>query len=235
MNIFDSTIMTYVNQMSQHSKVFDRSLELISHNHLLKGGVIVTILWWLWFKKDEYQTDNRRHIIATIIVCFVGMVLARFLALTLPFRLRPIHEVGLNFVLPYGVSPGGLEGWSSFPSDHAVLFFTLSTGLLFISKKAGSFALSYTVLFIAFPRIYLGLHYPTDIIAGAIFGITIALLSNIHLIKSTRLKSIVNWSYSDPCLFYSLYFLLSYQIVDMFDSSRAIIRAGFKLFQYIFA
>jgi undecaprenyl-diphosphatase len=128
-----------------------------------------------------------------------------------------------------------LEGWSSFPSDHAVLFFALSTGLLFISRKVGTFALAYTGLFIAFPRIYLGLHYPTDIIAGAIIGVTIAILGNIYLIKSTRLKSIVRWADTEPDLFYPVFFLFTYQIADMFGSSRAIISAGFKVYQIIFA
>jgi undecaprenyl-diphosphatase len=162
------------------------------------------------------------------------MTLARALVLTLPYRLRPLHEEGLNFLLPYGMSPTTLEGLSSFPSDHAVLFFALSTGLLFISRKVGTFALSYTALFIIFPRIYLGLHYPTDIIAGAIIGMTIALLGNIYLIKSKRLQSIANWSYSKPNLFYPVFFLFTYQIADMFESSRAIISMGFRLFQNIF-
>jgi undecaprenyl-diphosphatase len=235
MNIIDSTILTYVNQLSQHSLVLDRSIELIANNHLLKGGVIVTIIWWLWFKNDEFQSDNRERIIATLVGSIAGIALARFLALTLPFRLRPIHEKGLTFILPYGVSPNTLDGWSSFPSDHAVLFFALSTGLLFVSKKLGTLALFYSALFIAFPRMYLGLHYPTDIIAGAFIGIIIALLSNIYLIKNIRLKSIAHWSYSNPSPFYALFFLFSYQIADMFDSSRAVIKVGVELIKIVFA
>lgn len=229
MNIFDNAIISYVNQLSQHWWTLDRLLDLLAQNHLLKGGVVITIVWWLWFKKDEFQSDHRAHIIATFIGCVVGMALARFLALTLPFRLRPIHEPGLNFTPPHGVSPSLLDGWSSFPSDHAVLFFALSAGLLFISRKAGTFALCYTALFIAFPRIYLGLHYPTDVIVGAMIGITISLLSNIYLIKSTHLKSIANWSYSHPGFFYPLFFLFSYQIADMFESSRALISGVVKI------
>jgi undecaprenyl-diphosphatase len=227
--------MTYVNQFSQHSMVFDTLIGALSGNKLMKGGVLVAIIWCLWFKKDERCPANREYIIATFFSCIVGMVLARVLALTLPFRLRPLHEEGLNFLLPYGVEHTALEGWSSFPSDHAVLFFALSTGLLFISRKVGTFALAYTGLFIAFPRIYLGLHYPTDIIAGAIIGATIAILGNIYLIKSTRLKSIVRWADTEPDLFYPVFFLFTYQIADMFGSSRAIISVVFRVYKIIFA
>jgi undecaprenyl-diphosphatase len=160
------------------------------------------------------------------------LALARALALTLPFRLRPFHEEGLVFLLPYGMETV-LEGWSSLPSDHAALYFSLSTGLLFISRKAGIFALWYTLIFIALPRIYLGLHYPTDIMVGAIIGMTVTVIGNIYLVKSTRLQSIINRLLSCPCVFYPSFFLITYQIADLFDGSRAIANALLRLSKYI--
>jgi undecaprenyl-diphosphatase len=124
-----------------------------------------------------------------------------------------------------------LEGWSSFPSDNAVLFFTLSTGLLFISRKIGVFALAYTMLFICFPKVYLGLHYPTDIIGGAIIGMSIAWLGNLSIIRGRISQPVLYWAQSKPSSFYPLFFLVTYQIVDMFDNSRAIINAVLIIFQ----
>ena len=150
------------------------------------------------------------------------MFIARVLALTLPFRYRPIYETQLNFLPPYGMGKTMLnfEGWSSFPSDHAVLFFALSSGLYFVAKQAGIFALTYTTSFIALPRIYLGLHYPTDILAGAVLGIGICHWGNKTLIKSNGVGLIVNWSSIKPEFFYPAFFLLTYQIADMFDQIR---------------
>ncbi len=233
MNVFDSSVTTYVNQFSQHSWILDNLICSLEHNNLLKGGVLVAVLWWAWFKSDKFHSYNREHIISTLLSCFVAMVSAKALMLTLPFRLRPLHEVGLNFILPYGMKSTTLEGWSSFPSDHAALFFTLSTGLLFISKKVGAFALAYTALFICFPRIYLGLHYPTDIIGGVIIGVIIGWLGNIYIIRSKISQLVLKLSHSKPSLFYPLFFLLTYQIVDIFQSSRAIIDTGLKFFQSI--
>jgi len=235
MNTFDAAVITYVNQFSQHSQTVDKALTFLFDNHLLKGGVLATIIWWAWFRSDEHQSHNRKHIISTLISCVVAIIVARGLALTLPFRLRPLHQEGLNFLPPYGVKLTTLGGWSSFPSDHAVLFTTLSIGLLFVSRKVGTFAVLYTALFICFPRIYLGYHYPTDIIAGAIIGMTVALLSNVRLVNSKYVQLIENRSYSKPYMFYPLFFLFTYQIADMFASGRSIIRAGVQLFQIIFA
>jgi undecaprenyl-diphosphatase len=231
MNTFDLNVLTYVNQFSQYSWTLDNLILFLSDSHLLKGGVIVTLAWWVWFKSDERQSHNREHITSTVLCCLLALMLTRVLALTLPFRLRPLHEDGLVFWLPYGVKTTTLDGWSSFPSDHAVLFFALSTGLLFVSRKVGAFALAYTALFIALPRIYLGLHYPTDIIAGATIGMTIVLLGNTYLVQNQSLKSIANWSYSKPDFFYPVFFLLTYQIADMFDGIRSVMGVGLKLFQ----
>lgn len=235
MNIFDHQIITYVNRFSQNFWVFDSFIVFLSDNQLLKGGVLTTIIWWVWFKNEKHSSHNRKYIILTLFTSVVAMALAKTLALTLPFRLRPLHEKSLHFLPPHEMLPDVLGGWSSFPSDHTVLFFTLSTGLFFVSRRIGAFTLFYTTLFIAFPRVYLGLHYPTDIIAGAIIGTTIALLGNIYLVNNMFIQSIVNWSSSMPSLFYPLFFLLTYQIASLFDSSREIISWGLKFIRNIIA
>ena len=213
--------------------MFDQCIAYLSNTNLLKGGVLITITWWAWFKRDNRDPYNREHVILILFSCIVAIVLARTLALTSPFRLRPVHEEGLHFLLPYGSTRATLSGWSSFPSDHAAMFFSLSTGLLFTHRQAGAFALFYSTLFIAFPRIYVGLHYPTDIIAGAIIGITIALIVNVYLVKNTMIQSIVNLSYSRPNVFYPLFFLFTYQLVDMFNDSRALVGGVLKLVRSI--
>lgn len=225
---FDREIITWANHFAQHSWTFDKIMVLIGSNHLLKGGVLLTIVWWGWFRNEDRNSNDRKQIISTMFACIVAMALARGLALALPFRLRPLHEASLQLVPPYGELPTALDGWSSFPSDTSVLFFTLATGLFFISKRAGIFALIYTALFIGIPRIYLCLHYPTDIIGGAVLGITIALLANYYLVRNKYTQAVVDWSYSKPGFFYPLLFLFTYQIADMFENSRALVEGGLK-------
>lgn len=224
MNFFDFEIMTYLNQFSQQSKIFDYFMLILSGNSLLKASIFMFVLWYGWFK-DE---NNRQQIISILISSIIAMFFARGLSLTLPFRLRPLHEKGLDFLLPHGMVSLHSSGWSSMPSDHAVLFFSLATGIFFISKKLGLFTFFYTILFIAVPRIYLGLHYPTDIIFGAIVGIVIAVLGNVYISKSKYINSIVVWSDFKPHIFYPLFFMITYQFTDMFNSSRDLARVLFK-------
>ena len=145
MNIIDSALISQVNGLSRLSMSLDLFMGFLAHNPLLKGGVLATIIWWLWSRGSAQRPFVREHIITTVLLCFPSIVLARGLAAFLPFRLRPMHEVGLGFTVPYGVDLEILDGWSSFPSDHAVLFFTLATGLFFVSRGIGAFAFAYVL------------------------------------------------------------------------------------------
>jgi undecaprenyl-diphosphatase len=116
--------------------------------------------------------------------------------------------------------PSAFEGESSLPSDHAVLFYALSAGMFFISGRTGVLAIVYTTLFLVFPRVYLGIHYPTDILLGAAIGIVVCLLCNLTVFNEKVSRPITVLSDSRPELFYPGFFLISYQIADMFENSR---------------
>ena len=225
-NNFDLTLLSAVNQYAHHSQTFDRFVASIQFNNLFKGGVLFPLVYFIWFKADR-NSIKRHYLIATLLCTFPADLIARLMAKMLPFRFRPIHDATINFLPPFGMNTNILDGFSSFPSDHAILFFCLSTGLFFCSKKLGIFALIYTLIFIAFPRIYLGLHYPTDIIAGAAIGIIFAVTANIYFAQSKLVNIINQWSYTKPEFFYPLFFLFTCEVFEMFASSRALITSLF--------
>lgn len=227
MNLFDYSIISFFNQFAKQSVQFDNLVVLISDNALLKGGVIIALIWWGWFHKDSFKSvkRNREHILTTVLASSVGIVGARLLALLLPFRLRPLHnpEIALQFPLEKKF----LEGWSSFPSDHAILFFTLATGLFFVSRILGTIAIAHAIFVICLPRIYLGLHYPTDILVGALLGIGISLWVNRKQISSRVTKLPLRLLDQNPSLFYSCFFIMTFEIAEMFNSLRNIAGAVF--------
>ena len=233
MNSFDFEILNYVNQFSRHSDVFTQLMVMFNGSSVLKGGVLATVIWWAWFKGEERHSLVRERIISTLFGCVVAIALGRALAWALPLRKRPVLEEGLSSLLSYGEKSSSLGTLSSFPSDHAVFFFSLAVGLYFVNRRAGVFAIFYSILFISIPRISLGLHYPTDIIAGAILGTAVALIANIYLVKNKYIHKITDLSYSKPALFYPLFLLFTSQIADMFDGTRDMMRGMYRLIQSI--
>ena len=78
-------------------------------------------------------------------------------------NLGGLIENNVNLLLDYTAKP-------SFPSGHAAFFFALSTIIYFYNKKAGILFLIASFL-ICLARVFVGIHWPSDILAGAIVGI----------------------------------------------------------------
>lgn len=70
----------------------------------------------------------------------------------------------------YGISPLISESGSSFPSAHAAWFFALAMTVWYTNRKWGTWYFILATL-MGIARVYAGVHWPYDIIAGAIIGI----------------------------------------------------------------
>jgi undecaprenyl-diphosphatase len=226
MNSFDASILSWFNSFAQASQHFDLLLWEISENHLLKGGVPITLLWFFWFNKEKGGKKIpsplvREQVIITLLSCFAAILIGRLLALNLPFRPRPITNITLHFVIPYGVGHRAFSNMSSFPSDHATFMFSLAMGIWLISRRIGVATLLYVTTIVLLPRIYLGLHYPTDIVAGCFIGIFVTLLlHNSQLFRTLVVKPLITWSGKSPDLFYMLFFISTFEVASMFDDIR---------------
>ena len=218
MNPFDFSIISILNQYAHRSWTFDTFVYLLAFNPLLKAAPIVTIFWWAWFKEDEGTIRNREILLCGIMGSFLAVGVARILSAVLPFRQRPLHNLALHFQVPYNMKAEHLLGWSSFPSDTAALFFTVATIVLLVSWRAGVFLFFYAGLTAGLARIYLGIHYPTDILAGALIGIGVAWLSKVPRIRTTMTGPAKRWQSKAPGAFYACFFLISFLITDTFNS-----------------
>ncbi|MBE7056502.1 MAG: phosphatase PAP2 family protein [Ruminococcaceae bacterium] len=133
--------------------------------HLGDAGIlwILTGVALLFFKK------YRKNGLIVLFSLLAGLLITNIVLKNAVARIRPCD---LNATVELLIERP--HDWS-FPSGHTTSSFAAATALLYTNKKIGVPALILAIL-IAFSRMYLYVHFPTDILAGIIIGAGCALL-----------------------------------------------------------
>ncbi len=230
MNVLDQWLLTLMHQAAGQSPLAAKAAETIVNMYLIKGTVLIALLWWIWTRREHATADkseerlrDREIVVIAIVSGLVALLLGRLFAHYLPFRLRPFYEPQLRHLYPESTSPETLpRSWSAFPSDHAMLWCAIAAAIFVASRAAGIYALLHTAILIGLPRIYLGLHYPTDVLAGAALGIAIACILNIAPIRKRLAAPALLLARHRPGLFHALAFVLCFELATQFDEFRTL-------------
>ncbi len=126
--------------------------------------LLVLPLLYLWFFRGA---KGKKAALLALAGMGLALILAQIITMFF-FRDRPfvMHEVNLLI----DKSPD-----SSFPSDHAIFSFSIAAMVWLQDKKAGWVSLALALL-IGISRVFVGTHYPLDILGGAFLGIGSALV-----------------------------------------------------------
>lgn len=153
---FDNSILTWVTQ-NMHNSVMDFFMILFSK--LGDGG----IFWIAAALAMTVSKKYRKYGVCMLSALLFTVVMGEGVLKNIFRRDRPfVVDPGIQLIVPVPT------GHFSFPSGHAASSFTAA----FVFTKANrKFAPIYILsALIAFSRIYLSLHYPSDILAGALLG-----------------------------------------------------------------
>lgn len=219
----DNSIAILLNQHAAQDINLDRLIYNIADSAIFKGGLFMAFFWWQWFRRDEATPERRGRIITALAGGIIAIAFARALQILLPFRNRPIHNAELQLTLPHGMDGTTLDGWSSFPSDHAVLFFALAAAVWRLNRGVGAAALLWTAVMICLPRMYLGYHFFTDILAGAVIGILTMQATFVLLRPRFLAQPLLRWEAAHSTSFYCLAFLASLELAVLFQDVRHLV------------
>ena len=76
----------------------------------------------------------------------------------------------------------------SFPSGHTAIFFAIAMTVFYFNKKWGIVAFVIAIL-VGISRIYVGVHWPLDVVAGALIGILSGIVVNSLMKKYKKINS----------------------------------------------
>ena len=172
---FDRNVFMFINR-DRHLPALDFIMEVIT---FIGYGVPLIIIGAiiLWFMRRKYFW---KELMWFVIILAAGGILVQLIK-HLVGRARPPTIFGNTVHLL-----GQKLYFASFPSGHAQASFSAATYLASCNKRyAWAFFLSAAA--IGFSRIYVGVHFPIDVAAGAIIGIAFTLLmlhfAKIHIVK----------------------------------------------------
>jgi len=195
----------------------------------LKGLALMGTFGVLWFQRTKTQARQRETLVLVLLAVVLSLVVARTLADLLPFRQRPMFTPGIGYRAPLFQLASTFEDWSSFPSDTASLVFVLTTGFWLLSRWWGLLWACFSIMAMA-ARVYFGLHYSGDVLAGALIGIGVTIAINNEFIQARIASPIVAVEQRAPAIFYGLLFPFIYEVSTLFAFTRSIRHTIVRLF-----
>lgn len=180
----DLELFRLVNGIAGRIPLLDALMRLLVNEYFVPTTMSL-VLFALWFGGTAPQERERhqRAVIYATVTLLLANILVKLCNLFY-FRPRPFaaHTVNLLFYQPTD---------SSFPSNPAAVGFSLATAVWLSDRRWGTVLYALAVLF-AFARVYCGVHYPTDVIAGAFIGIACGfLIKKCHKILEPIVKLVI--------------------------------------------
>ena len=189
----DKAIFLWINALVGRAPAVDAAMSVVASDYLAPVCMGLTLVA-LWFVGRDAPQRMRYQIgMFTALTAMALSSLVVFICNALFFRPRPfdgLDGVSLLFYQPTD---------SSFPSNSASVAFAIAAGVWCVNRRIG-YALFAAAILYGFSRVYVGVHYPADILGGVVIALVVTALTLrlrdlmmpvlVAVIKAVRLLAI---------------------------------------------
>ncbi|GIO45852.1 MULTISPECIES: undecaprenyl-diphosphatase [Paenibacillus] len=122
---------------------------------------LAVVVYWFTRKRE-----NRKMVVQALTSACLAFGIGTILS-HLFYRDRPFVTYQVHQMIEHAAN-------ASFPSNHSIGSFVIAFSILLYRKKDGMIWMALAAL-IAFSRIWNGVHYPSDVLSGALIGIAVSM------------------------------------------------------------
>jgi undecaprenyl-diphosphatase len=193
--------------------------EFFIYNPLTSEWPFAAAFYLAWRANDE-KTGGRR---ARLIEIFFAGIGATVVSLALRLWLgapAPSHDPCFQALFPHYLWKFGNE--NSFPSHSTLIYFLVAAGLWPITRKWSAALMIWVLLAISLPRIYMGGHYPTDVLSSILLAL--AFLWITHR-AAPLARTVIARIAAGSMWIEGILFLWLFELAEGFRSAGDILRA----------
>jgi undecaprenyl-diphosphatase len=164
-----------INNLADKNTVLDNIMIFFSEYgpYIYMAAIVIVFILGLKEKKCE----NRKIAVSTVVVTAINLII-NIIVRSIFHVDRPFVNNKVNLLLPH-------DSASSFPSNHATGTMSITLGLGKYNKLL-SVILSILSIIIGFSRVYVGHHYPMDVIGSYVIVLAVNYIYNLKLMNKVE-------------------------------------------------
>lgn len=152
------------------SPIWLKAIAIVLAKYAIAVVPVLTVALWLW-ASSSVSTPLRYALLKIVTALFYALLLSWIIGSLFPHP-RPF-AIGVGYQWLYHAKD------SSYPSDHGTVIFTFALGFLSWHRYWSGLTLFLLGLAIAWSRIYLGLHWPLDMLGSVLVSISACLIAQM--------------------------------------------------------
>jgi membrane-associated phospholipid phosphatase len=153
-----------------HRAFTDDYCDLLIVNPLLSSWVFAACFYRSWTKDDEQQTRRRGYLARSVVAFGIAALVTLILR---PWIHWPAPVLNPNFQPLYPRYLWGAGSRNCFPSHSTLAYFMMAVGFWPLNRRLSLWLSGMALFFISLPRVYVGGHYPIDVLFSCVLGVLV--------------------------------------------------------------